>query len=334
MAGVPIPEFIVELRKKVGHDRLWLTGVTAVLLDDQEQVLLTRRADSGRWALVSGILEPGEQPARAIIREITEETGVEAVVERLASVVSDPSFVLPNGDELQFLTLTFRCRYVSGDPRVMDDENLEVRWFGLDALPDLNDTTRQHLAAGLVAEGAPHYLRRGAPVTRADQPGMRPLGGRLPFGGRLEDDDVAEGYPRLLAIDQDHRPSARSNRHVGHQAFSSIAQDDERSLTGQLQSLRQVPETLHFSVEHHRSPHPSCDFISRVRARMLWSRARRVNRVRWGSGSASAGKAGDNTERLTRYSTDGGGTSALDSLGASRNCSRCMPQSARHAPEK
>ena len=61
-------------------------------------------------------------------------------MERLASVVSDPSFVLPNGDELQFLTLTFRCRYVSGDPRVMDDENLEVRWFGLDALP--TSTTR------------------------------------------------------------------------------------------------------------------------------------------------------------------------------------------------
>lgn len=155
---MPIPAFVQALRAKVGHDLLWLTGVSAVVLDDDGRVLLTRRADSGRWALVSGILEPGEEPVRAMLREITEETGVEAEVERLASVLTDPPFVLPNQDALLFLTLTFRCRHVGGSARVADDENLEVRWFGLDELPELDEQTRIHLQSGLVPDG-PTLLR-------------------------------------------------------------------------------------------------------------------------------------------------------------------------------
>ena len=152
---MPIPDFVRALRAKVGHDLLWLTGVSAVVLDDAGRVLLTRRADSGQWALVSGILEPGEEPAQAMVREIAEETGIVAEVERLASVLTDPAFVLSNGDQLQFLTLTFRCRYLSGEARVADDENLEVRWFGLDELPAVSERTGVHLESGLVADGPP-----------------------------------------------------------------------------------------------------------------------------------------------------------------------------------
>ncbi|MBA2773338.1 MAG: DNA mismatch repair protein MutT, partial [Nocardioidaceae bacterium] len=39
---MPIPDFIVRLRQKVGHDLLWLPGVTAVVLRGEE-VLLVRR---------------------------------------------------------------------------------------------------------------------------------------------------------------------------------------------------------------------------------------------------------------------------------------------------
>lgn len=152
---MPIPDFVRALRAKVGHDLLWLTGVSAVVLDDQGRVLLTRRADSGRWALVSGILEPGEEPAAAMVREIAEETGVVAVVERLASVLTDPAFTLPNQDRLQFLTLTFRCRYVRGRARVADDENLEVGWFDVDRLPELSDQVREHLEPALIPDGPP-----------------------------------------------------------------------------------------------------------------------------------------------------------------------------------
>ncbi len=57
---MPIPPFIVELRKHIGHAPLWLLGATAVVLDDEDRVLLVRRSDTGHWAAISGIVEPGE----------------------------------------------------------------------------------------------------------------------------------------------------------------------------------------------------------------------------------------------------------------------------------
>lgn len=131
------PKFILELREKIGHDLLWLTGITGVVLDDAGQVLLVRRADTGRWSLVAGILEPGEQPAVGLLREIQEETAVEAEIERLVSIDSLPPSSYPNGDQVQYLDLCFRCRPIAGEPRVNDDESLDVRWWPLDDLPAL-----------------------------------------------------------------------------------------------------------------------------------------------------------------------------------------------------
>lgn len=130
------PKFILDLRAKIGHDLLWLSGITGVVLDDEDRVLLVRRADNGRWSLPAGVLEPGEQPAIGLIREIQEETGVEAEIVRLVSVDTLPPGAYPNGDQVQFLDLCFRCHYLRGDARVNDDESLEVAWFTLTALPD------------------------------------------------------------------------------------------------------------------------------------------------------------------------------------------------------
>jgi ADP-ribose pyrophosphatase YjhB (NUDIX family) len=87
---MPIPDFVVALRERVGAHPLWLTGVTAVVRNPEGDVLLVRRADNGLWALVSGILEPGEQPAEGLRREIEEETAVLATVDRLTAVWTLP----------------------------------------------------------------------------------------------------------------------------------------------------------------------------------------------------------------------------------------------------
>jgi ADP-ribose pyrophosphatase YjhB (NUDIX family) len=57
---MPTPQFVLDLRARVGHDMLCLPSVTAVVFDVGGRVLLVRRADSGRWTLVTGMLEPGE----------------------------------------------------------------------------------------------------------------------------------------------------------------------------------------------------------------------------------------------------------------------------------
>ena len=46
---MPTPEFVLELRKKIGHDLLWLNGVTGCVLDDRVRLLLGRRVGHGLW---------------------------------------------------------------------------------------------------------------------------------------------------------------------------------------------------------------------------------------------------------------------------------------------
>lgn len=128
------PDFVLSLRAKIGPDLLWLPAVTGIVLDD-DRVLLVQRADNGRWTLPAGILEPGEQPALGIVREIYEETAVETEVEALVSVEAQPPHVYPNGDHVQYLDLAFRLRPVAGEARVNDDESLDVAWFPIDRLP-------------------------------------------------------------------------------------------------------------------------------------------------------------------------------------------------------
>jgi 8-oxo-dGTP pyrophosphatase MutT (NUDIX family) len=139
MLPVPTPQFILDLREKVGHDPLWLTAAMGVVLDGRGRVLLQRRSDTGRWALPGGIVEPGEEPADAAVREIYEETGVIAVPEALTSVSISAPITYPNGDHVRYLDLTFRCRPVGGRAQVNDTESAEVGWHTLGKLPELSD---------------------------------------------------------------------------------------------------------------------------------------------------------------------------------------------------
>lgn len=54
---------------------------------DAGRVLLAHRS-SGNWTLPGGGVEPGEDPYDTVLRELTEETGLTAVVTRLLGVDS------------------------------------------------------------------------------------------------------------------------------------------------------------------------------------------------------------------------------------------------------
>lgn len=132
---MPIPPFVRELRQHVGHAPLWLMGANALVLRDGE-VLLVRRADSGEWAPISGIVDPGEHPAETARREALEEAGVTIEVERMLWLVVTDTVTYPNGDVCQYVDHGFRARWVGGDARVGDDESTEVAWFDVDRLPE------------------------------------------------------------------------------------------------------------------------------------------------------------------------------------------------------
>lgn len=158
---MPTPEFILELRKKVGHDLLWLMGVSGYVEDEQGRVLLGRRSDTGEWAMVYGINEPGEEPADTVAREVKEETGVDVIVTDLVSVKSSRKVLTyANGDNTMYMDHLFVCKpdpNGNAEPFVGDEESLNVGWFSPDDLPQpLADTTVERM--GYVRE----YLRNKA----------------------------------------------------------------------------------------------------------------------------------------------------------------------------
>ena len=133
---MPTPDVVLDLRRRIGTAPLPLVGVSAVVIRDG-RVLLGRRSDNGALTPVTGIVDPGEEPADAAARETYEEAGIVCRVERLAWVHQLPRVVYPHGDQVDYLDLVFRCSWVSGDPHPVDGEMTEVGWYDLDALPDL-----------------------------------------------------------------------------------------------------------------------------------------------------------------------------------------------------
>ncbi|MFE0046432.1 NUDIX hydrolase [Streptomyces albireticuli] len=153
---MPTPHFIREIRETIGNQLLWMPGVSAIVLDDQDRILLGRRSDTGEWSIIGGIPEPGEQPATAIVREVFEETAVRCVPERVLLVEALERVTYPNGDVCQFMDVCFLCRAVGGEARVNDDESLEVGWFEADALPDMENFAVSRIKQA--TEGGPTWF--------------------------------------------------------------------------------------------------------------------------------------------------------------------------------
>jgi len=132
----------------------------AAIFNPAGEVLLVRLSyDQGQWALPGGNIDPGESPADAVIREVREETGLEATVEDLYAV-----YWRRDIDGIQF---GFRCGVVGGVLAPDGREILEARYFPLDALPRpitngtvarISDAREQGPVAVKVLEGM-EYLR-------------------------------------------------------------------------------------------------------------------------------------------------------------------------------
>ena len=150
------PDFVLELRRDIGTRAIPLVGVTAVILRGEE-VLLGRRSDNGALTSVTGIVDPGEEPADAARRESLEEAGVRIRVDRLAWVHQIPRITYANGDEADYLDLTFRCTWLEGEPYPADGELTDVGWHRLDELPEVDEEQRRRILAALAERGETRF---------------------------------------------------------------------------------------------------------------------------------------------------------------------------------
>ncbi|MDQ1083641.1 MULTISPECIES: NUDIX domain-containing protein [Microbacterium] len=156
---MPTPDFVLELRRHVGTRPLPLVGVTAVIVREGE-VLLGRRSDNGRLTPVTGIVDPGEEPADAAVREAEEEAGVRIRAERLAWVHQIPRVTYDNGDQSDYLDLTFLCRWISGDPLPVDGEMTEVGWHPVSDVPHILDAEMAERVRAALQDGPARFAQR------------------------------------------------------------------------------------------------------------------------------------------------------------------------------
>lgn len=129
-------DYVKEMRKLVGHRPLILCGASVLCLDGAGHVLLGRRADNHLWSYAGGALELDEVVEDCARRELYEEMGLTAEELEFFFVNSGPEahYVYPNGDEVSNFEIDFLCRRWQGEPRPLDGEMEELRFFTLDEI--------------------------------------------------------------------------------------------------------------------------------------------------------------------------------------------------------
>ena len=130
-------DYIMGLRKLVGHIPLLQLGASVIIEDRDGRILLQKRQDNGCWCTQGGSVELDEVVEEAARRELYEETGLIAGKMELFGVFSgkDLHYVYPNGDEVSNVDIVFLCKDYSGDIRVQESELSELKFFDVYELP-------------------------------------------------------------------------------------------------------------------------------------------------------------------------------------------------------
>ncbi|HEY0429624.1 MAG TPA: NUDIX hydrolase [Pyrinomonadaceae bacterium] len=132
-------------------------GVAFRQIDSNYEIALIAVAPSNRWQLPKGLVDEGETPEIAALREVREEAGIEAdLVEKIETIeywyVGDR-----RGERVRFHKFVhfFLMKYRAGDVADHDHEVLEARWVRLEeavrmlAFKGEKDVARK--ASGLIA---------------------------------------------------------------------------------------------------------------------------------------------------------------------------------------
>ena len=130
--------YIMDLRKVVGHRPLLQVGASVIVEDGQGRILLQLRHDNHCWGYAGGSVELDEVVEEAAKRELYEETGLVANKLELFGVFSgkDTHYVYPNGDEVSNVDIVYVCKDYSGDLKCQEDEVDELKFFERKDIPE------------------------------------------------------------------------------------------------------------------------------------------------------------------------------------------------------
>lgn len=143
------------IRSAIPVDDLRPVPAVGVVCLRGDEVLLIQRGTPprmGEWSLPGGRIEPGELAKTAALRELREETGVEAELVGLVDVV-DAIFENRAGDSItrHYVLIDFAARWVSGEP-IAGDDAAQARFFHQSELSSLDmwDETLRVIDAAIV----------------------------------------------------------------------------------------------------------------------------------------------------------------------------------------
>ena len=129
--------YIKEMRKYVGHAPIMSCACGVIIENNNGEILLQKRRDNGRWAIIGGAMEMGETFEEAVKREAKEESGLSLGKLEVFKLLSGREHIIeyPNGDVtfgpgIVFITKEFEGEIVN-DP----EEVMEHRFFKHAELP-------------------------------------------------------------------------------------------------------------------------------------------------------------------------------------------------------
>lgn len=124
LANLPSPAVDKMFRQDLGMVTPKLGVEGAIVASGR--VLVTRRADDGRWSLPGGWVNPNESVTTAVRREVLEETGLRVRVQDLVAVLSRDAALpsTPHGS----CHLLFACQIISGKLRPSHESTEFLYW--------------------------------------------------------------------------------------------------------------------------------------------------------------------------------------------------------------
>ena len=127
-------EEVAEVLKPTSAYATPLMDVRAWIVED-EKICLVREQGENDWALPGGFGEVGYSPTENILKEIEEETGFKAKVERLLAVFDTNRFQLRSK---QYAKFVFECKFLDGQFQE-NQEIADLQFFAIDQLPNLSE---------------------------------------------------------------------------------------------------------------------------------------------------------------------------------------------------
>ncbi len=131
-------EYIMDLRKIVGHRPLLQVGASVIVINRSGQMLMQQRTDCGCWGYAGGSVELGESVEQAAKRELLEETGLIASKLELLGVYSGEAmqYTYPNGDQVSNVDIVYVCREYSGELHRQEAEVSRLKFIDICDLPE------------------------------------------------------------------------------------------------------------------------------------------------------------------------------------------------------